>query len=641
MPTLVLEVAGQIVRVQKVIRPVTTIGSAAENDLAVEGAALEPTHAQISKEPDGIYVVGMMRDMTVNGRREKRKRLDDKDVVRIADLKITYYQKDEEAPQLRREAKTAPAGDPIAATREVVSAYKRLHEFSLKLLNDESTESLVKTLLDGIIELTGADKGFLLLLDDEGRPRVRAARNVEGSDLERTVGGEISDSILRKVIETKRPLIVADALRDEEFNASASVVSLKLLSVMCCPLMDRSEIRGVLYVGNNRVSNVFNDTALDVMTVFAAQASLLISQAKRIDELAAEKTALEGKIEEMRFGAIVGACDSMKDVFRRIRKVATTDISVLITGETGTGKELIAAEIHRASRRAKGPFVVINCGAIPENLLESELFGHVRGAFTGAVANKPGRFQAANGGTLFLDEIGEMPISLQVKILRALQEHIVTRVGDAKPEPVDIRVIAATNRVLEEEIKAGRFREDLYYRLNVVGIHLPPLRDRGDDLVALAKYFLAKAVEEHGSKVRGFSKSCLAAIRTYRWPGNVRQLENRLKKAVVLCEGSLLTAEDMDLRAEDIEEVLPLSEAKDRFQVRYINEVLERNGGNRTKTARDLGVDPRTIFRHLEKIQNPIPPEDGATGLDVGPEDASHAPVLGPASISAPDPPSE
>ncbi|MCK6550943.1 sigma 54-interacting transcriptional regulator [Myxococcota bacterium] len=633
MPSFVLEVGGRVVRTAKIFKPLTSIGSARDNDLAVEGAGLEPTHAQVSREPDGLWIVGMTRDMTVNGRREKRRKLEDRDIIRIGELKITYFHADEEAPQPRPAAKLPPAGAPAAVTVEVVSAYKRVHEFSMKLLANASTQSLVDTLLDGIIELTGADKGFLLLLDDDGKLRVRAARNVEGKELDHTVE-QLSDSILKKVIETKRPLIVADALRDEEFSSSTSVVNLKLLSVMCCPLVDRDQLRGVLYVGNNRVSNVFDDTALDVMSVFAAQASLLVSQARRIEELTVQNTKLKDELEASRFGAIVGACDSMKEIFKRIRKVATTDISVLVTGETGTGKELIAQEIHRSSRRAKGPFVTINCGAIPENLLESELFGHVRGAFTGAIANKAGRFQAANGGTLFLDELGELPLALQVKLLRALQEHVVTRVGDTRSEPVDIRVVAATNRVLEEEIKAGRFREDLYYRLNVVGIHVPPLRERGDDILALAKYLLAKAVEEHGSKVKGFSKSCLGAIRSYRWPGNVRQLENKIKKAVVLAEGTLITAEDMDLRAEDIEEILPLAEAKERFQTRYINEVLDRNGGNRTKTARDLGVDPRTIFRHLEKLNSPtdppspIAPEDGTPGLEVDDGALDGAPTL-------------
>jgi transcriptional regulator with GAF, ATPase, and Fis domain len=621
MPILVLEAPGQQRRSVKLFKALTTIGSSEENDVHVDRASLEPTHAQLSKEGDEFFVIGMTRDMTVNGRREKKRRLETGDVVRMGDLTATFYSNEEDAPQPPREVAASTPGRP-AVTSEMMSAYRRIHEFSLKLLGNASTASLVETLLDGIIELTGADKGFLVLIDADGKPQVQAARNVERTTLDPSVA-DLSDSIVRKVMESKKPLVVADALRDHAFNASVSVVNLKLLSVMCCPLLDRGELLGLLYVGNNRVAHLFDEKALDVMNVFAAQASLLLSQARRIDELNSAKTALEDEIAELRFGSIVGSCDSMKEIFKRIRKVSTTDISVLITGETGTGKELIAREVHNDSRRAKGPFVVINCGAIPENLLESELFGHVRGAFTGAVATKQGRFQAANGGTLFLDEVGELPLSLQVKLLRALQEHVVIKVGDNKPERVDIRVLAATNRVLEEEIKAGRFREDLYYRLNVVNLHLPPLRDRGEDLVIIAKYLLAKTVKEQGGQTQGFTKSCLTAMRRYRWPGNIRQLENRIRKAVVLAEKPLLTAEDMDLQPEDLEEVLPLAEARARFESRYINEVLERNGGNRTKTARDLGVDPRTIFRHLAKLTSPIPPEDDELGAELDP-DAPH-----------------
>jgi transcriptional regulator with PAS, ATPase and Fis domain len=303
----------------------------------------------------------------------------------------------------------------------------------------------------------------------------------------------------------------------------------------------------------------------------------------------------------MRFGEILGSAPSMQEVFRKVQRVATTDITVMVTGETGTGKELIAREIHNRSPRVKGPFISINCGAIPENLLESELFGHVRGAFTGAVANKVGRFQAASKGTLFLDEIGEMPLALQVKILRALQDRAVTRVGDTANEPVDIRVIAATNRELEAEIKAGRFREDLYYRLNVVALHLPPLRERGDDIVVLARYMLSRYAPEYGNKVRGFTPSAIAAVKRHRWPGNIRELENRIKKAVVLADKALLGPDDLGLNPDELPPILPLAEARDRWQRDYINEVLGINAGNRTKTARDLGVDPRTIFRHLEK----------------------------------------
>jgi transcriptional regulator with PAS, ATPase and Fis domain len=206
----------------------------------------------------------------------------------------------------------------------------------------------------------------------------------------------------------------------------------------------------------------------------------------------------------------------------------------------------------------------------------------------------------AGGGTLFLDEIGDMPLGLQVKILRALQERVVTRVGDAKAEPVDIRVVAASNRVLADEIAAGRFREDLYYRLDVVSIPLPPLRERGDDVVVIARWFLARFAREMGSGAKSFSPAAVAALRRHAWPGNVRELENRVRKAVVLAEHAVVGPEDLGLGPETFEPVVPLAEAKEDFQKRYINEVLERNGGNRTKTAKDLGVDPRTIFRHLE-----------------------------------------
>src|SRR5205085_4810104 len=257
---------------------------------------------------------------------------------------------------------------------------------------------------------------------------------------------------------------------------------------------------------------------------------LILQNALLLNALRADKEKLVAELKDKRFGEIIGACPSMMEVFRKLQKVATTDISVLITGETGTGKELIAHEIHRRSGRASGPFIVINCGAIPENLIESELFGHVKGAFTGAVASRPGKFQVADKGTLFLDEIGELPLNLQVKLLRALQERVVFRVGDSKPEKVDIRIVAATNRVLEDEIREGRFREDLYYRLNVVNLWLPPLRDRGDDVLIIAKALLSKYADEFSSPVQGFTPQALAAVRKHAWPRNIRPLANRTQK---------------------------------------------------------------------------------------------------------------
>ena len=251
--------------------------------------------------------------------------------------------------------------------------------------------------------------------------------------------------------------------------------------------------------------------------------------------------------------------------------------------------------------------MTINCGAIPENLIESELFGHLRGAFTGAVMDRQGKFHIANGGTLFLDEIGELPLNLQVKLLRVLQERVVMRVGSSKPEKVDIRVVAATNRNLEQMVRERQFREDLYYRLNVVNLWLPPLRDRGDDVLIIAKTLLSKYADEFSSSVRGYSPAAIASIKKYHWPGNIRQLQNRVKKGLVLCEQKLLAPDDLDL-GDDVElKVVPLDKAKEDFQRKYVLQVLESNNGNRTQTARDLGVDPRTIFRYLENESKPIP----------------------------------
>ena len=348
---------------------------------------------------------------------------------------------------------------------------------------------------------------------------------------------------------------------------------------------------------------------LDELVVFLERA---LAERTLRREAAALREAVR---EQFSIAGLVGASPAMQRVLAVVARVARTDAPMLITGETGTGKELIAREIHRRSPRKNGPFVAINCGAIPENLLESELFGHAKGAFTGAVTARPGRFQAANGGTLLLDEIGEMPVGLQVKLLRALQDRAVTKVGENKPEPVDIRVVAATNKDLEEEMKHGRFREDLFYRINVVHLHLPPLRERGEDAVTLAKYFLKRASRELNVKARDFNKAALNALRHFRWPGNIRQLENRIKKAVVMADGPYITPEDLDVKQEQLEPILPLAVAQEQWKERYIDEALERNGGNRTKTAKDLDVDPRTIFRHLrakaEKSGEALPEELG------------------------------
>ena len=590
---------------EALFRAITTVGSSGDCDISLPGDdSVASCHAHLQLENNQITAVSLerRRQIFVNGRKQKERRLKDGDILELGQTRLVYSEHDIVEEDDPDDSQSLQRKKPERTDLRVeLSAYRRLYSFSKRLMSNNSTQALLNDLLDEAITITRADKGFLILVENNDL-QVKVARNLKHENIQEAVN-QLSDSIIAKVVHSRQPLIVSDALNDTEFNSSLSVVNLKLCSVMCVPLLERGELFGILYVGNDSIANLFGSIELDMLTIFASQAALLVQNALLLEGLTKDKQALEDEIEDMRHGDIIGACDSMRDIFKRLNKVAATDISVLITGETGTGKELVAREIHRRSPRSAKPFVVINCGAIPEDLLESELFGHVRGAFTGAVATKEGKFQAADGGTLFLDEIGEMPAMLQVKLLRALQEHIVTKVGDTHQESVDIRVLAATHRDLSEAIRDGSFREDLYYRLNVVHLDLPPLHKRGEDLIVIAKYLLKKFNKEYHGKVRGFSSRALVMMRKYSWPGNIRQLENRIKRAIVLSEHSLLTETDLELRSEDMQAILPLPEAKELFQRDYINKILAYNNGNRTKTAQDLGVDPRTIYRHLEREQ--------------------------------------
>ncbi len=614
-------------RVFSIYKKITSIGRSGGNDVAIDDRTMADYHAQIVFDGKAFNLneVDLEADLQVNQKKKRRVRLEHGDRIDCGKVELHFSLFDEGAADRDDDEDDDDGDDDPRRTRAEIAGLRRLHELSVRLMQSETMDAQLEALMDAVIEATSAGKGFLVLLESSGprakapgdgettsssegpalsagalEPRVAVARNLAGRSLESAVS-QLSDSILRRVIETRQPLIVSDALSDTIFGRSASVMNLQLASVMCAPLLARGELLGVIYLGNDDVRGLFTEATLDVLTVFAAQASLLLQNALLLDQLRTDRDQLEEQLHEKTFGDLVGTNPSLVEVFNKVKKVASTDISVMITGETGTGKELIAREVHRRSQRKDGPFIVVNCGAIPENLMESELFGHVRGAFTGAIATRSGKFQQASGGTLFLDEIGEMPVALQVKLLRALQERVVNKVGDAKPERVDIRVVAATNRNLEDEIKKGTFREDLYYRLNVVNLHLPPLRERGDDVVLLAKFLLSKLAEELNPKVKGFTPNALIAVRKYDWPGNVRQLENRIKKAIVLCDKTLVGPEDLDLLPETLAPITTLAQAREDFQRRYILEVLERNNGNRTKTARDLGVDPRTIFRYLER----------------------------------------
>lgn len=335
---------------------------------------------------------------------------------------------------------------------------------------------------------------------------------------------------------------------------------------------------------------------------------LVLKKAEERERLKSENRRLLHEVaREYSFGNIVSRSARMREVFQLIEKVSAVRSSILILGESGTGKELVARAIHYNGVRRAGPFVAVNCGAIPESLLESELFGHLRGAFTDAVADRRGLFEEAHGGTLFLDEIGEMPLSLQVKLLRVLQEGEVRRLGGAKPVQVDVRVVSATAKDLPAEVAAGRFREDLYFRLNVVGITLPPLRERIEDVPLLVDHFLGKHGMEVGKSGVRATPEALKLLMGYGWPGNVRELENCIERGLILCDGATLDAASLPpaLRSPAVPSLvgdsLSIKRAEEFLEREYIRRALERTGGNRTHAARLLEISHRALLYKLKE----------------------------------------
>jgi two-component system NtrC family response regulator len=331
---------------------------------------------------------------------------------------------------------------------------------------------------------------------------------------------------------------------------------------------------------------------------------VVLHRAFYVSQIEREHREFQQRLSGDSFEGMLGTSKKMQEVFTTIRKVSAADVPVLIEGESGTGKELVAHAIHQLGPRKDDPFVVINCGAIPENLLESELFGHEKGAFTGAHIQRKGRFELADGGTLFLDEIGELSLPLQVKLLRFLEEQVIERIGGRKGIEVDVRVIAATNRNLKKAIEDGIFREDLYFRLGVIVTSLPPLREREGDLMLLAKVFMNRYAEENRKKLTGFTKEAIYAIERYQWPGNVRELENRIKRAVIMAEGKKLNIADLEMGTPKPKyEEMGLKEARDTLEKELVKKALSRNHSNITKAAQELSISRPTLYDLMEKFK--------------------------------------
>ncbi|WP_257458309.1 sigma-54-dependent transcriptional regulator [Archangium lipolyticum] len=447
-----------------------------------------------------------------------------------------------------------------------------------------------------------ATKGRILVVEDEREMRALLEKGLARRGFEPTVRGSADEAF---------PL-----LETEDFDT--------VLTDMRMPGMDGLELCERIVLNRPDIPVVVVTAFGSLETAVAAiRAGAYDFVTKPVDldalvlvlERAVQHKALREEVRRLRRalggvfadGGVVGESPALRRVYELIDRVADSDASVLVTGESGTGKEVAARALHARGRRASGPFVAINCAAMPEALLESELFGHARGAFTDAKAARTGLFAQANGGTLFLDEVGEMPLSLQPKLLRALQERTVRPVGGDTEVPFDARIVAATNRDLELAVEEGRFREDLYYRLNVIGLELPPLRARGNDVLLLAQRFLEHFATRSGKRVVGLTPAAAQRLLAYTWPGNVRELQNCIERAVALTSYEELTVEDLPERIRDyrghsnsgqendVSELVSLEE----MERRYIQRVLEAVGGSRTLASRILGVDRKTLYRKL------------------------------------------
>jgi Nif-specific regulatory protein len=503
----------------------------------------------------------------------------------------------------------------LKRTEHRLNKLEMLVEITKALNSTLNLNEVLEKIIDSVIYLADTDRGFLMLANRNGDMEFRIARDRK----EQPLGKDdftVSYSIIDDVVEKGEPLFISDILEHDRFRDQKSIIDLDLRTAVCLPLTLESRVIGVIYTDSNRIVEELTEDDMSIISAFASQAAIAIENARLHGELilsrenlAQENLELKQELsEKYEFSGIIGKSKAMLEIFSTIKKVAPLTSTVLIQGPTGTGKELIARAIHFHSPRKTKQFVWINCGALPENLLESELFGHKKGSFTGAINDKPGLFEIANGGTIFLDEIGDMPIPLQVKLLRVLQEGEIRRVGDSVSRTVDVRVIAATHRDLTDDIKKRNFRQDLYYRLNVVPISIPPLHERTEDILPLTEHFLEKYSKKLGKTDIRILPEAVKLILANQWEGNVRELENTIERAVALSGESTVLSLDhfAQLRSDpdildQLEHRKSLKEKLRAVEKKIIIETLEKTNGKITKAAEILEVTRQHLHNKIKQ----------------------------------------
>ena len=605
-----------------------TIGREASNAISITDPSVSRKHCLLSGQ-DGRFLV---RDLDsrngtlVNGSGVEEQWLQHGDEIAAGDSSFLFLLQDEQtAPAAGRvefEEALFTAETTVLHPRDVVYLQpdRLLRELPATSRVARNLNALLKIsrivhairdldelqgqLLDLIFEIVPAGRGAILLADKEGQQfnsmfvRMRQAGQVPLVKVSRTIA--------RQVLDQGVAILGSDVARSDELREVESLAASQVRSLLCVPLTMFERVIGCIYLDSDSVGNRLHEEHLQLVTAIAGISAVALENARRLHWLEQENERLTVEISQER--SLVGDGPRMQEIYQFLKRAAPTDSTVLIEGESGTGKELAARALHRNSPRASKAFVAINCSAIPETLLESDLFGHERGAFTGAASLKRGRLEVADGGVVFLDEIGEMAPMLQVKLLRVLQEREFERVGGMHPIKVDIRIIAATNCNLEQAVRDGSFRQDLYYRLAVLKITMPALRDRREDIPMLVRHFVQKHAKRCKVKPRPISREALAVLVNYDWPGNVRELENAIERALVLASSDVILPEDLPESLLERPRMPEMTEASYHAAVkelkkRLIVDAVEQTHGSYADAARILGVHPNYLHRLIRNLE--------------------------------------
>jgi Nif-specific regulatory protein len=619
MAYLILKQDDSQVKSFKLTKSVTNIGRRSTHDVIFTDPKLSRDHAEITALKDGGYEIhdlGAKHPTRVNGKIISSHRLKDGDRISLGDYELIF--KSEEpcstahveflaAEDMSEESEEVASLDAKKTTfysvddLDLISLQKDhqrlmlLYEFGKAAnLHLEDPHQLLDEILSAAFRTLDAERGFLALVDENtGELTCELVRDNTGN--QETEKLEVSRTIIHKVLKEGVSILTVNALKDKQFKDVKSVQEYNIRSAICAPLFFQGEVVGVVYLDNRASTGSFSQDDLMFLTALSHQAGIAIGNSRLHRQVVQENVRLINVLKP-KF-QIIGNSEEMKRVYNTIRKVAPSDITILIQGETGTGKELVARAIHSQSPRTNKPFIAVNCAAIPKELIESELFGHEKGAFTGATSARQGKFEIANGGSVLLDEIGDMSLDLQSKVLRTLEEKEIQRVGGSKNIKVDVRVIAATHKDLGKAVKEGEFREDLYYRLNVVLLKLPPLQERKEDIIQLAEYFMS-------GKAKKISPKAKQLLLAYGWPGNIRELKNCLERAVVLGDGEVIQPEDLPINVRQGRKVIPSPlESLDQMEEEHIIRILRSANWNKSIAAKILGITRQTLDNKIDKYK--------------------------------------